>query len=73
MKPLSLTPLGQAVGQAVDREAQVAEAVVGRADPLPVELGGQPVLLRLGDVVAPQVGLDRGDLAAARSASWPAA
>ena len=53
---------GVAVGQAVDRQAQVAEAVVGGADAFPVELGGQPVLLRLGDVVAPQVGLDRGDL-----------
>jgi hypothetical protein len=51
-----------AVGQAVDRQAQVAEAVVGSADAFPVELGGQPVLLGLGDVVAPQVGLDRGDL-----------
>jgi hypothetical protein len=51
-----------AVGQAVDRQAQVAEAVVGGADAFPVELGGQPVLLGLGDVVAPQVGLDRGDL-----------
>ena len=63
----------QAVRQPVDREAEVAEAVVGRADPLPVELGGQPVLLGLRDVAVPQVGLDgRGDVAA-RSVSWAAA
>ena len=58
---LVVDAVGQAVGQPVDRQAQVAEAVVGGADPLPVELGGQPVLLRLRDVAAPQVGLDRGD------------
>ena len=51
---------GQPAGQAVHREAQVAEAVVGGADPLPVELRGQPVPLGGRPVAAAQVGLDAG-------------
>ena len=43
VKSWSADPAWQPVGQPVHRGAVVAEAVVGRADPLPGQLGGQPV------------------------------
>src|ERR1700729_3401708 len=52
---------GEAVRQAVDGQAELAEAVVGSADALPVQLRREPVLPRRGRVTAAQVSLDPGD------------
>ncbi|MEH3078538.1 MAG: hypothetical protein PGN11_18045 [Quadrisphaera sp.] len=50
------------LGQPVDGLPEVAEAVVGRPDPLPGQLCGQPVATSGGEVTAPEVRLQRRDL-----------
>ena len=55
-------PFLEAVGRAVDAQAQRAEGVVGAADPVPGEMGGEPCGAGRGELSAGDGGGQRLDL-----------